>query len=109
MLLLSTATAFSAPKYATSDEFSSAIVGKAISSKDKKGKAFTATFKPGGKGSFQKEGKKAAKFKWTFAKDTVCWDFGDFKECNKVEILTPTSANFYDATSGGLNNAYTVK
>ena len=107
--LLIASSAFAAPKFVSKDEFTSAVVGKEISSKDQKGLAFTATFKVDGTGEFQKQGKKAAKFKWTFDATTVCWDFGDFKECNKVEIVSPKAVNFYDAKSGKLNNAYAVK
>lgn len=98
-ILMSSAT-LSAPTFVSEETFSQEIVGKTLTSKTAKGVPFTATFKQGGTGDFQQKGKKAAKFKWTFSGATVCWDFGDFKECNNVEILSPTKANFYDAKSG---------
>lgn len=105
----SATVAFSAPKYATEAEFTSAVVGKTIASTDKKGQSFTAMFKAGGAGEFQRPGRPLAKFKWTYAKEIVCWDFGDFKECNKVQVVSPTAVKFYDAKTGKLNNDYTVK
>lgn len=107
--LLIAFSAFAAPKFIGADEFSKTVVGKQISSTTQKGNPFTATFKRGGTGDFQQKGKKAATFKWTFSGDTVCWDFGDFKECNKVEIISPASAKFYDAKTGKLNNSYVIK
>jgi hypothetical protein len=106
--LLATA-AFAAPKYATEQEFRAAVVGHTITSKTQKGVSFWAIFKSDGNGDFQQDGKKQAKFKWTANGTTFCWDFGDFKECNQVEIVSPAKANFYDAKSGKLNNAYAVK
>ena len=107
MLVLAPATA--APTYASRAEFSKAIVGKKISSISKKGRAFTAVIKPDGSGNFHMTGRDPTTFSWTFSGETFCWQFSDFTECNKVEIVSPKAANFYDAGSGVLNNAYKIR
>lgn len=107
MLML--APAMAAPTYASRAEFSRAIVGKTISSISKKGRAFTAVIKPDGSGDFHMTGRDPTTFRWTFSGETFCWEFSDFSECNKVEIVSPKAANFYDARTGVLNNAYKVR
>ncbi len=109
VVLASTCSAFAEPKFVSKDGFVNAIIGKVISSKTAKGNPFTATFKADGTGDFQQKGKKPAHFDWAFEDKTVCWDFGDFKECNKVEIVSSQKANFYDAKTGKLNNAYSIQ
>jgi len=109
IIVLAASLAHAAPEYVLKDGFDKAIVGKVISSKNAKGKPFTATFKADGTGDFKQQGKKQARFKWTMDGNTVCWDFGDFKECNNVEIISPSAAKFYDAKTKKLNNTYSVK
>lgn len=109
IVLLSASLTHAAPEYVLKDGFEKAIVGKVISSTNAKGNPFTATFKADGTGDFQQKGKKQARFKWTMDGSTVCWDFGDFKECNNVEVVGPNSANFYDAKTKKLNNKYKIK
>lgn len=108
-LALSASYAASSANYIGKDGFVASIVGKSISSKTSRGNPFTATFKRDGTGDFKQKGKKAAHFNWTMEGTTVCWDFGDFKECNKVELVSPTKANFYDSKTGKLNNVYSIK
>lgn len=107
--LLLAIPAIAAPVFASRAEFTKAIVGKTISSTTKKGFPFTAVIRPDGTGGFQRKGNPPATFKWTFTGQTFCWDFGDFKECSKVEIVSPKAAKFYDDKTGELNNAYTVQ
>lgn len=109
LLLLCAQSATAAPVFASKAEFTKSIVGKTISSTTKKGFPFSAVIRPDGTGGFQRQGNPPATFKWTFTGQTFCWDFGDFKECNKVEIVSPKAANFYDDKTGKLNNAYKVQ
>lgn len=95
-------------KFATTAEFKSAIIGKTISSNTSKGQPFTAVIKAGGTGDFQISGKPAEKFKWKFTGNTFCWTFPYLTECSHVEITGATAANFIDAKTGKLNNAYVV-
>jgi hypothetical protein len=102
-------SAIAAPKFVSSEEFSTAVVDKTIGSKTKKGVPFTAVIKKGGTGVFTAKGKDPQTFTWDFKGNTFCWHFPSFTECSKVEIVSKKAANFYDSGSGKLNNAYVVK
>ncbi len=109
LTVLLAASALAAPSFASKAEFTKAIVGKTISSTTRTGFPFSAVIRPDGTGGFQRQGNPPATFKWTFTGQTFCWDFGDFKECSKVEIISPKAANFYDDKTGNLNNVYKIQ
>lgn len=94
-----------AAAYLTADEFNKQVVGKTLSSKTQKGKAFTVVFSKGGGGTFKLKGMDAAKISWSFSKGGVCWEVYDNKECSKIEVKG-SKINFVDASTGKLNNAY---
>lgn len=108
-IIVFASNAIAAPKFASSKEFDASVVEKTIASKTKKGVPFTAIIKKDGTGTFSAKGQDPQYFTWDFKDQTFCWHFPKFTECNKVEVVSKNAANFFDASSGKLNNAYTIK
>lgn len=104
-----TISAAQSAEYLYKEDFGAKIVGKTLSSKTQKGKSFTSVFKSGGGGTMQIKGIKASSISWSYSGDTLCWEAYKTKECDKVEMKGAQKANFIDATSGKLNNSYSIK